>query len=480
MKHLIQHRKQFQAFGRGTLEFLRPSNRKVLAFYRRYREETILVVANLSRFPQHVELDLVASQGLTPVEFFGGAEFPAIGEQPYLVTLGALGFFWFSLESKTASQDSILTTAQEASLPVLQVESFQEVFQGGSLAALLRLLPAFLKTRRWFQGRDRTIRSIEIRDALPIAATASQILLAQVEYAEGDPEIYVLPSSVAVGEAADQVRTKLPDVSVGRLRDPDGTEGILYSAIWDPAFADALLGAIARRRRIRGRAGELVGSHTRAFRKSWGPRHPQLEASVLKTEQTNTSIVFGNRFILKIYRRIEAGVHPEIEVSHFLTERAYPNIAPLTGSIEYRLQDGDVMSVAALHGFVQNQGDAWRYTLDSLSQFFAAALTKRETDHAGSARRRHPLELRNGQIPAHAHELIGAYSDAAQMMGRRTAELHLALSADETDPQFAPEPFTDHSRQAFYHSMMGLTKRTFQLLQQLEAQDEVQTLLEQQ
>src|SRR6202040_938572 len=108
MKRLIEQRKQFKAFGRGTLEFLRPSNRKVLAFYRRYEEETILVVANLSRFPQHVELDLAASQGLTPVEIFGGAAFPAIGDQPYLVTLGALGFFWFSLESKPASQDSIL------------------------------------------------------------------------------------------------------------------------------------------------------------------------------------------------------------------------------------------------------------------------------------------------------------------------------------------------------------------------------------
>jgi len=138
-----------------------------------------------------------------------------------------------------------------------------------------------------------------------------------------------------------------------------------------------------------------------------------------------------------------------------------------------------VMSLAALHGFIQNQGDAWRYTLDSLSQFFAAALTRRESEHAGSVGRRHPLELQNGQVPAHVHELIGAYSDAAQMMGRRTAELHVALSADETDPQFAPEPFTDHSRQAFYHSMVGLTKRTFQLLRQLEPQDEVRKLLEQ-
>ena len=167
--------------------------------------------------------------------------------------------------------------------------------------------------------------SIDILDTLTITDTASQILLARIEYSEGDPEIYVLPGSVAAGDAVEQVKAKLSDVSVMRLREPGGQEGILYSAVWNPAFGDALLGAIARRRRFRGRAGELAGSHTRAFRKAWGERHPDLAPTVLSAEQTNTSIVFGDRFILKMYRRIEPGIHPgDRDVGAFLTERNFP------------------------------------------------------------------------------------------------------------------------------------------------------------
>ena len=173
MKHLLQQRKQFQAFGRGTLEFLRPSNRNVLAYYRRYQEQTILVIANLSRFPQHVELDLAAVKGLSPVEIFGRAEFPPIGDQPYSMTLGSLGFYWFSLEPKQVHQEAITAAVTPSGLPLIIVESWDEVFQGRSLAILLRRLPAYLKTRRWFQGKDRTIRSADVIDDVPIAGTAA-------------------------------------------------------------------------------------------------------------------------------------------------------------------------------------------------------------------------------------------------------------------------------------------------------------------
>ena len=484
MKHLIEQRKQFKAFGQGTLEFLRPSNRKVLAFYRRYQNENILVVANLSRFPQHVELDLAGSAGMTPVEIFGRTEFPPIADQPYLLTLGALSFYWLSLESRQVRQESVPGDASQASLPLVTVEAFSEVFQGRSLAMLLRMLPDFLQTRRWFLGKNRTIRSIDIPDTLTIGDTASQILLAKITYSEGDPEIYVLPGSVAAGDAAAQVTAKLSDVSVMRLRDPAGSEAILYSAVWNPAFADALLGAIARRRRFRGRHGELVGSHTSVFRKVWGERHPDLAPSVLNAEQTNTSIVFGNRFILKIYRRIESGIHPEIEIGAFLTERNFPNVAPLTGTIEYRAQNDEPMSVAVLHGFVQNQGSAWHYTLDALGQFFEGALTRHESEHATPAESRHPLDRSRSDFPPRVHELIGTYGDSARLLGGRTADLHKTLSSDKIDPRFAPEQFTDHARQAFYHGMLGLTTETLQLLRQRlttlgsEAREEAGRLLE--
>jgi maltose alpha-D-glucosyltransferase/alpha-amylase len=463
-KRLIEQRKQFKAMGRGTLEFLRPSNRKVLAFFRRYMDEIILVVANLSRFPQHVELDLAAVKGMTPLEVFGRTEFPAVGDGPYTVTLGSLGFYWFALQPRQAHQETIETPA---GLPLIVVESWAQVFQGRSLAILLRRLPVYLKNRRWFQGKDRPIRSIEVLDAIPIPDSSAQVLLGKVEYNDGDPEIYVLPGSVAVGEASERVKATLSDVSVAQLHAEDGTRGVLYSAIWDPAFCNTLFSAIARRRRFKGRAGELTGTHNRAFRAAWGGSHPDLGSAVLKAEQSNTSIVFGNRFILKLYRRVEAGIHPEIEMGNFLTARNFPHSAPLTGWIEYRANNGDTMAVAALHALVQDQqGDGWHFTLDSLSQFFEAALTRKESDFAGPEGSHHPLELRKAEIPSHVHETIGSYLDSAGLLGRRVAELHLALSSDPADPQFAPEAFTDHYRQALFHGLMSLTEETFLLLRQ--------------
>jgi maltose alpha-D-glucosyltransferase/alpha-amylase len=404
---------------------------------------------------------------MTPLEIFGRAEFPPVNDQPYQVTLGSLGFYWFAFQAKQAHQETIQTPATPSGLPLIVVESWAHVFQGRSLAILLRRLPAYLKTRRWFQGKDRPIRTINALDTIPIPDTSAQILLGQVEYVDGDPEIYVMPGSVAVGEAAEQVKAKLLDVSVAQLHAEDGTRGVLYSAIWDPTFGEALFGAILRRRRFRGRSGELVGSHTRAFRAAWGESHPDLGAAVLKAEQTNTSIVFGNRFILKIYRRVEPGVHPEVEIGAFLTERNFPYSAPLTGLIEHRANDGDVTTVASLHAFVQDQqGDAWRYTLDSLSQFFEAALARRESDFSGPDGSHHPFDLRKTELPPHAHELIGSYLDAAHLLGRRVADLHLALSSDPVDPHFAPEPFTDHYRHAMFHSLMGVSAETLQLLRQ--------------
>ncbi len=486
MKHLVQQRKLYKAFGRGTLEFLRPHNRKVLAFYRRYQEETILVVANLSRFPQYIELDLSEAKGMTPVEIFGRTEFPAVGEGFYNLTLGALSFYWFSLEARQVHPESVATSGAGTLLPLIIVETWDEVFQGRSLATLVRRLPAFLRTRRWFQGQRRSIRSIEIADDIPIPDTSAHVLLGVIDYSDGDPETYVLPGSVAIGEAAEQLKAKLSDVSVAELQAQDASKGFLYSAVWDPAFSDALLSAIVRRRRFRGEKGELIGAHTRAFRTIWGPSHPELTPALLNGEQSNTAIKYGNRFLLKLYRRVEPGVHPEVEMGAFLTERRFEHSAALAGMIDYRGGPGDSTAVASLFAFIENQGNAWHYTLDALSQFFDAALARKEFEHAGPEGNRHPLEVSGVEPPSHVHELMGAYLDSAHLMGRRLADLHLALSSDPADPAFAPEMFTDHYRLGLQHSLIALTNQAFQFLRfqlknlSVAAQVDAQKLLDQQ
>src|SRR5262249_28850385 len=156
----------------------------------------------------------------------------------------------------------------------------------------------------------------------------------------------VMPGSVAVGEAAEQIKAKHPDVSVAELQAQDASKGVLYSATWDPAFSSTLLSAIARRRRFRGLKGELIGGHTRAFRGIWGERHPDLGPALLNSEQGNTLINFGDRFLLKLYRRVEPGIHPDPEMCAFLTDRAFPYVPALAGTIEYRAADAEPTVVA--------------------------------------------------------------------------------------------------------------------------------------
>ena len=167
MKRLIALRKRFKAFGRGTLEFLHPDNHKVLAFVRRYQDECVLVLANLSRFVQGVELDLAPYKGLVPVEIFGRTEFPVVGEAPYFVTMGPHAFYWFALEPQRLP--AIALTPQEVRLPMLQITgALENLFMGESKVALEAILPTYLKERRWFGGKARKMKSVQLLEAIPV------------------------------------------------------------------------------------------------------------------------------------------------------------------------------------------------------------------------------------------------------------------------------------------------------------------------
>jgi maltose alpha-D-glucosyltransferase/alpha-amylase len=462
MKRLIEQRKQYKAFGRGTIEFLHPENRKVLAFFRRYESETLLVIANLSRYSQHVMLDLSAVRGTIPVELFGRTEFPAVGDQLYTITLAGHGFYWFSLEPQRSGLEAALRTDGDG-LPVIAIRSMETLLEKRTLNSLTKLLPAFLKSRRWYRGKARTLRTVSVRDVIEVTKE-TWVALIEVDYAEGEPDIYLLPVALARGEMMAKVRAEFGDTLVARLRASDGSEGLLYGGLWNRGFQDSLLGIIARRRKIRGMAGELAGSHNRLLRKVWGTTHPNLEPSVVRAEQSNSSVFYGDRFILKLYRKLEEGTNPDIEIGDYLAEQGFEHTPPLTGNIQYVPDKGEPMAVAILQGYVRNQGDAWTYTLDHLRGFY-------ETVRARHVQRRapevthHPLLLMQEKGPVEAQEMFGAYLEAARVLGERTAEMHLALAAG-TDPDFTPEPFSDHYRMGLYHGMIAQANRAMRLLKQ--------------
>jgi maltose alpha-D-glucosyltransferase / alpha-amylase len=466
MKRLIALRKRHRAFGRGTLELLRPENRKVLAYVRQYESEQILCVANLSRFLQAVELDLSKWKGLVPVELFSSNEMPVVGESPYFLTLGPHSFYWFALQPRATPTIQSDGAQAAAMLPEIRVAGdWESALVGPAKERLESVLLGYVKNRRWFAGKARRLKSAEISDLIPVPGAVGGAYLAAVvvSYAEGDPDTYQLPLAYANHAEAPHILERWPHSAITWLR-VQGEEGrgLLYDALGPPAFAEAVLGAIARRRRATGARGTLVGSTTRAFARLRGAETVRLEAALSVAEQSNNSVVFGERLILKVFRRLEEGVNPELEVGRFLTEKTnFAQVAPLAGSLEYRREIGEPVSLAVLQGYVPNQGDSWQYTLNTLSHFFHGAELM---DSDPPPMPRNVLQASALELPEVATRTIGAYLDSARLLGRRTAELHLALASDPDDPAFAPERITQQDQRSIYQSMSGLAMRSTDLL----------------
>ena len=470
MKRLIQQRKQFRAFGSGSLEFLYPSNRKVLAFIRQFGDEKVLVVANLSRFTQCVELDLASLQGSVPVEVFGRTKFPSITEHFYLLSLGPHAFYWFHLQPREATQESLNISAAPQQLPVVQVASAGDVFSETTLRALEHMIPKVLRSRPWFPGKNRYITGAEVHNIVSLPDTAAHLIFLDITYGDAEPETYLIALSIASGEKVDALLRDRPDAVLARLEGMGTkTPAILYSATLDRDFSDSLLRAIVRRRHIRGDSGELIGAHTRAFRKAWTSVHSNLEPQAQPTEQSYTVINYGDDFVLKLYRKLEEGVNPGREVPEFLTEQTeFRAIPRALGSLDYqRYHTGAVqeLNVGTLSSFIPNSTNGWSYTLDHLGLFFEHALAiPQEDQRVRDLTLADPLAAMNSPVPQMIAELLGNSMDSIRVLAQRTAEMHTALSSRPDLPDFAPEPFTTFYRQAIYHGIVGQLNRSFDTL----------------
>ena len=359
-------------------------------------------------------------------------------------------------------------TAGLPDVPALAVTgAWETVFQGAAKEALEAALPRFLKHRRWFGAKARTIRGIRIVEAVPILQEAYLILM-RTDYAAGEPDTYVLPMAFMAGAAAQAFSHERPAAVIATLQTDLG-RGILYDAVRNLEFCQALLEAIIQRRQYRGATGDVVAIATSVLPRLRGDAAQPLPPVLLGVEQSNTSVRYGEQLILKLYRRLEVGSNPDQEIGQFLTEKtAFANVPPVAGVLEFRRHrpaGGEPITLALLQGFVPNRGDAWNYTLGSLADYFEAARELGEGAVANLPLPHAPLlELIRGDIPAEAEMFIGAYLASARLLARRTAELHLALVSDPADPAFAPEPFTADFQNTLRRSMRELTDRIMQLL----------------
>jgi maltose alpha-D-glucosyltransferase/alpha-amylase len=457
MKRLIALRKRYKAFGRGTMEFLHPENRKVLAFIRRYENETVLVVANLSRLVQTFELDLAAYKGMVPVELSGGTRFPEIGERPYFLNLGPFAFYWFVLEH---SKEQV---AAVDDVPHVGARTGDDLFAPRQRDALARALLRYVRGRRWFAGKARTVSNISVRDAVALPKEAGWLAFVTVEYADGEPETYLLPLAIAQARrAADEQTSSKLTTLIARLHDG----ALLYEAVIDDTFAAALLDVIAKKRQLKAGHGLVAGAPARALRELRGAG--PLDAQVLKAEQSNTAIIYGQRLFLKLFRRIEPGVNADLEITRFLNEETDFAATPrLAGALELRVDErSEPTTLAILQSYTPNSGDAWSYTLDTLGRFFERVLSDRGSipDLAKSTPHESAMVMAAREVSSIVLERIGQYIADVEQLGRRTAQMHLALASRDDVPVFAPEPITPHYQRSIYQFIRQQATQTFQLL----------------
>jgi maltose alpha-D-glucosyltransferase/alpha-amylase len=466
MKRLIALRKRHPAFGRGSIEFLHPDNRHVLAFLRANDDETILVVANLSRFVQYVEIDLSAHEGATPIELFGRTDFPPIRRTPYPLTLGPHEFVWFEL---SPAPDATAQSTEAPELPALP--AFGDLGRFGQPANARRLatvLTPWLPDRRWFRGKARRVRSVSVIDVLPLAVAVgpAAVVVASVAYAEGEPETYLVPICALPAGAAAELGADLQAAGIARLVDGDGTtQALLVDGMRVPDVGTALVETIGRRRRLRGRGGELSGRPTKSFARLRGPVSDALTAIPGRVEQSNSSIAFDDRLMLKLYRRIEPGVNPDVELGVILTDRGFEHVPPVAGSLAYRFPDGETGSAAILMGFVPNEGDMWERALGVLGSFLEQSVALPDLPTEVSATIEDLVARAAHEVPPEARERIGPYVETARLVGRRVGELHAALATASGDPALAPEPLTGLYLRGRYQAMRGTAASALRLLE---------------
>ncbi len=468
VKRMLTLRKRFRTFGRGTFELLRPDNPKVLAFIRKHQDQTILVVANLSRFVQYAQLDLKDYVGVTPEEVLGRTSFPRITEEPYLLTLGPHGFIWFSLPDGAAEQGgrkgmgAASSEEPELALPVLPGKAtLARRFRPGHWDEIEAVLPQFLVRSRLADGRTR-ITGVTIVHAAPIRVGQAEVwfLLMRLETRDRPAETLSLSLTLLPEEQIGDLLVPWQSAALARVGDPQ--PGLLCDALAVPSCCRDLLRGVLSGRSRRLEDGEIVAAPLGPRDETAAAAEPAEPAiSLRQSERNNRAIVFGESYVFKVFRRIEEGINPDLEVGRHLSQQPdYHGAAAVLGSINYLRRGGEPFTLGVLHRYVANSGTAWQYMLDQLSQYFerVAALSREIPGGLPRAVALHEPPAEQEMSPTW-HELIGGYLDTATLLGHRTAELHQALAADRADPAFAPEPFGKLYQRSVYQSMRNLAGR---------------------
>jgi maltose alpha-D-glucosyltransferase/alpha-amylase len=423
-------------------------NMRVLAYVRTWRRQRILVVANLSRFAQHAELDLSRWAGSVPIELFGRTPFPPVAATPYALSLGPHAYLWFELRSPRAQAPR--------TLPQLAVERrWVELLDERGRPELESALPVYLETCTRWATEGRSILSVRIEDALRIDSGRAQyaLLIVRLTFTSGEPQICLLPLGARAREAGGGVVAAVSTSTSAGL--------VLYDASEDPRLAEALLSLVRRRGVVTGTAGVLEAV-------AYGERTPAVRTAPVNglrrsRRGPNALVGVGDAIVLKLFRQLDAGPNPEIEVTTHLNAAGFAHAPALHGTLLYRRHHsprGETIAVGILEQFLKNEGEAWPHAVRAAAAFLWRASGRRRATAPLSTL----VPVLGVEAAAEAEATLGSYAAAIRLIASRTADLHRTLASRTVDPDFTPEPLNPLSQRSAYQRMRTLAVSATALL----------------
>lgn len=462
LRRMINMRKNYKAFSRGTTQFINVDNPKVLAFIRRYKSEVILVVTNLSKYAQPAEIDLREFKGYVPMEMFSKNNFPVIkSDRPYFFTLHPYSFQWFILQ-KTGSTGTDLET-----IPTININEWSDVLKPNSKAILeASILPGYFKKRKWFQGKQKKIFTVSIKESSIIAFKSIEAFIVQVEvtYTTGLPEFYQLCIAHVLGEDAGKLIINYPEAVIAQLK-INNEEALLCDAYYLPKMHQFLIQNLAKNENVK------VGESSIYFKvKDEVAKYVNSKDALISNmhtgDENNTSIIFDNRLFLKMYRKIDKDINPDTEISSYLSEEAgFKYVPRFFGTIEWEME-GTPITLGILQELVENHGDGYSFMMERLNNYFERVAARNlrlldPYDKVGTSTEPVAFE----ELPELLQTLLGNHAvDHIKMFATRTADLHLKLLNVTSEEAFKPEKYSLHYQRSIFSSIQGLIRESFQSL----------------
>lgn len=462
MKRIISLRKKYKAFSRGDFKFLQVDNPKILAFTRTYEEESLLIVVNLSRHAQPAELELKDFEGYQPVELQSRSKFPVIKDQRYFLSMDGHGFQWFSLQNISAA------VLREKHTPAYNLNMMDDVSRGAFKEELLQnILPEWLKNVRWYGGKGKDIQSIELEDNQRISFPDGQSALwclFKINYYYGLPEIYQLPL-VFIAEGSTGHFTKTYPQSILTSITMDGVQGVLCDALYDERLHQLIISNLLQN--VKASENSKVQFHSSPALRAVAPGKTVLKSRILNAEQSNTSIIYEDKFYLKIYRKIDYDINPDQEMTRLLSEQlSFAYVPDFLGTLDWSSQKGSI-TLAMIQKLVDNHGDAWQFMQEKLAVFNEKILTT-PAEELPSLVLSGDLDspCRYEDLPEHLRAILDpAVAEQARLIGVRTAQMHKKLVSVNHIPAFKPEPYSLHYQRSMFSSLSTLVREAFQNLQ---------------